>query len=64
MSYTVICEKNQEKILSFKSKMVNMGMKRDAKVMRVSEDAVLDQAVYLWFKQKRMEGVPIMGQYL
>ena len=44
--------------------MVNMGMKRDAKVMRVSDDAVLDQAVYLWFKQKRMERVPITGPIL
>ncbi len=26
--------------------------------MKLGDDDKLDQAVYLWFKQKRMEGVP------
>ena len=44
--------------------MVGMGMgmkKKQAKVMKVSDDRRLDQAVLLWFKQKRFEGVPILS---
>ena len=39
-------------------------MTRKAKVMRVSDNQKLDSAVYVWFKQKRMEGVPISGPML
>lgn len=74
VSYTVIAEKygigrstvadiksRKEKILQFKSEMVAMGVKRTVKAMKFGEDKQLDQAVYLWFKQKRMEGVPVSG---
>ena len=44
--------------------MVEMGMSRKAKVMKLGDDDKLDPAVYLWFKQKRMEGVPISGPML
>ncbi len=54
-------KKNKEKILQFKSEMVDMGVKRAVKAMKIGEDKQLDQAVYLWFKQKRMEGVPVSG---
>ena len=56
--------KNREKIRSFSREMVDIGMKKQAKVMKVSEDKRLDQAVFLWFKQKRSEGVPISGPLL
>ena len=39
-------------------------MSRDAKVMKLGDDQQVDQAVYIWFKQKRMEGVPISGPLL
>ena len=71
-SYTVITEKfgtgrstvgdikkNREKILKFSKEMKDMGMSRSAKVMKLGDDSKLDKAVYLSFKQKRMEGVPI-----
>ena len=29
--------------------------------MKLSDDNKPDQAVYLWFKQKRMEYVPVSG---
>ena len=74
VSYTVIAEKfgigrstvgdiknNKKKILQFKSEMVGMGVKRPVKAMKVGEDQQLDQAVFLWFKQKRMDGVPVSG---
>ncbi len=70
ISYKVICErygigkstvgdikKNRLKIMNFKSKMVDMGMTKKAKVMKIGDDQGLDKAVYLWFQQKRMEGV-------
>ena len=76
-SYTVIAEKfgigkstvgdikkNREKILKFKTEMNDMGMTRSAKVMKLSDDSKLDQAVYLWFRQKRMEGMPVSGPLL
>ena len=46
--------RNKEKILSYKKDMVEMGMSRPAKVMRVADDSELDKAVYVWFQQKRM----------
>ena len=46
-------KKNRDKILTSKR---DMGMKKKRKTM---EDKELDQAFYLWFKQKRMEGVPV-----
>ena len=57
-------KKNRRKILEFSSKMVEMGMSRKATVMKLGDDDKLDQAVYLWFKQKRVEGVPISGPML
>ena len=44
------------KILAFSRKMVDMGMKKQAKVMKVSDYQCLDQPV-LWFRQKRSEGI-------
>ena len=77
VSHTVICEKygigrttvgdikrNREKILAFKKGMLDMGMTRKAKVMKLSDNIQLEKAVYIWFKQKRMEGVPISGPML
>ena len=77
VSYTVIAEKfgigkstmgdikkNREKILRFQRETIDMGMSRKAKVMKLSHDKKLDQAVYVWFRQKRMEGVPVSGPML
>ena len=41
-----------------------MGMSKKAKVMKLGDDVQHDKAVYLWFKQKRMEGVPISDPVL
>ena len=57
-------KKNKKKILAFSCEMVDMGMKKQAKVMKLSDDRRLDQAVFLWFRQKRSEGVPISGPLL
>ena len=50
-------KKNKEKILRFSHEMVDMGIKKQAKIMKVSDDGCLDQALYI--KRKRSKGVPI-----
>ena len=51
-------KKNSDKILRFKQEMCYMGMSKKAKVMKLGDDVQHDKGMYLWFKQKRMEGVP------
>ena len=41
-----------------------MGMSKKVKVIKVRDGKQHNKAVYLWFKQKRMEGVPISGPML
>ena len=57
-------KKNRDKILRFNQEMCDMGMSKKAKVMKIGDDEQHDKAVYLWFKQKRMEGIPISGPIL
>lgn len=47
---------------SYKRKLAEMGCKRPAKTMKLGKDQELEEAVYLWFRQKREEGVPITGK--
>ena len=77
MSYTVIGEKfgkgkstvsdvkkNREKIIKFNKDTLEMGMKKKAKTMKLGKDRNLDDALYVWFRQKRMEGIPVSGPML
>lgn len=57
-------KKNKAKIIAFSQEMVDMGMQKQAEVMKISDDRRLDQAVFLWFRQKRAEGIPISGPLL
>ena len=41
-----------------------MRMYRQTKTMRLGNNVALDKAVYLWFKQKRMDGIPVTGPIL
>ena len=41
-----------------------MGMRCDQKTMKLGGNAKLDKALYVWFSQKRIEGVPISGTAL
>ena len=63
-SMTSDVKKNKEKILTFHQEMSDMGMQKKAKIMKLGDDVQHDKAVFLWFKQKRMEGVPITGPIL
>ena len=72
VSYSIIAEKfgrvkstvgdikkSKEKILQFRREMVEMRMTNKPKVMKLGYNEKLDQALYLWFKQKRMQGIPV-----
>ena len=43
-------EKNEAKLLAFKSAIINNGMNRQAKVRCLGDSTQLDKAVYIWFK--------------
>jgi hypothetical protein len=73
-SYTVICKefgigratitdmkKREPEKRAYKWRMTEMGVGRSAKVMKLGKDEELETALFLWFKQKREEGVPITG---
>ena len=73
-SYTVLCEeygvgksmitdikKREPKIRTYKRKMMEMGVGWSAKVMKLGKDEEFEAALFVWFKQKREEGVPITG---
>ena len=50
--------------MAFKRQTAEMGMVKKAKTMKIGRDIKLDQAVFLWFRQKRAERVPISGSIL
>ena len=73
-SYTVLCEeygighltitdlrKKETELRQYRRKMTEMGVNRQAKIMKLGQDEQLDSAVFLWFRQKREEGIPITG---
>ncbi len=47
-----------DKLLKLSRELKEMGTKRDVKVMKLDDNPLLDKAIYVWFRQKRMEGVP------
>ena len=64
-SYTIIMEKygigratvsdikkKRSSIMDFRRQTKEMGVGRTVKTMKLGEDPKLDQAVFLWFKQK------------
>ena len=50
--------------MDFRRQTKEMGVVRTVKTMKLGEDCTLDQAVFLWFKQKRAEGIPISGHII
>ena len=77
VSYSVIAEtfgigmstvgdikKQKEKIQQFGNEIAEMGMTRKAKTMKLGKVKKLIQAVYMWFKQRRMKGEPFSGPLL
>ena len=46
-------------IRSYKRKAVEMGCQRPVKTMKLGKDQELEEALFVWFRQKREEGVPL-----
>ena len=57
-------KKNEEKILKLTRDAAETGNLKKVKAMKPAKDENLEEALYIWFKQKRMEGVPISGAIL
>ena len=53
-------KKNSDTILRFKQEMCDMRTSKKVKAMKLGDDVQHDKGMYLWFKQKRMEGIPEM----
>ena len=56
--------KNREKMLDFQQKTAEIGMSRPAKRMKMGKSEELDDAVFMWFNQKRQQGIPVCGPLL
>ena len=63
---STICDmkRNEEKLTSFAAKMDSTEGSLKRKTMKLASDTKLDDALYLWFAQKRSQGVPISGPIL
>ena len=58
-------KKNEDKIRSFALTMENTAIStKGRKVMRICDDEKLDEAVYMWFVQKRSQDMPFSGPIL
>jgi len=57
-------KRSEEKLKSFASRMDSTEGSLKRKTMKSASDCVLDDAVYLWFAQKRSQGIPISGPVL
>lgn len=58
-------KKNEVKIQSFVSSMEILSVSsKQRKIMRLAEDEKVDEALYLWYTQKRSQGIPVTGPIL
>lgn len=54
-------KKNADEIEKFASEMESLEIGKRRKTMKTATNEKLDEAVYLWFMQKRCEGIPLSG---
>ena len=57
-------KKNEEKLTSFASKMDSTAGSLKRKTKKMASDSLLVDALFLWFAQKRSQGIPISGPIL
>ena len=58
-------KKSESSIRSFVSMMESLSVSsKERKIMRLADDEKVDEAVYLWYVQKRSQGIPITGPIL
>ena len=57
-------KKKEAKLKEFASTLDNQGMSSTRKIMRLAKDQELEQALYIWFVQKRTQDTPVSGPLL
>ena len=57
-------KQNEMRIREFISTAESQGMTATRKIMRLAKDEQVEQALYLWFLQKRSQGTPVSGPML
>ena len=58
-------KKSEEKLKSYASTMESLSISsKTRKVMHLADDENLDEAVYLWFVQRRSQDMPVSGSIL
>ena len=63
---STICDikRNEDKLVTFVEKLDSAEASKTRKTMKAAKDKKLDEAVAMWFMQKRSEGFPISGPIL
>ena len=63
---STICDikRKEAELREYNRNMKEMGMVRPAKVMKCGKDVELEKALFIWFMQKREDGIPISGSIL
>ena len=57
-------KKNESKLHEFVSTAESQGVSSSRKIMRLAKDEKLEEALYIWFVQKRSQGTPVSGPLL
>ncbi len=55
-------KKHGSELRDHKRKMIEMGCTLPSNTMKMGRDQKLEEAVFLWFRQKREQGIPISGK--
>ena len=60
---SAVCDikRHSDKLFSFAATMDSTEGSSKRKTMKLASDARLDDALYLWFAQKRSQGIPVSG---
>ena len=63
---SMICDisRNADKLATFAAKMDSTEGSLKRKTMKLATNVMLDEALYIWFAQKRSQGIPILGPIL
>jgi hypothetical protein len=63
---STICDirKSEDKLMEFVSKMEHTEGSLKRRTVKKATDSSLDDALYLWFTQKRSQGIPVSGPIL
>ncbi len=57
-------KRKENEIRRYKRKATELGVQRPRKNMKMGQDEELESALFIWFRQKREEGIPLTGLYI